>query len=355
MRPAGEYSVELDLSDRNNSHTLIVELIGPDKKVLDVGVATGYVAAALSSKGCAVTGIELDPDAARRAEEFCERVVVGDVESLDLSAELGEESFDVIVFGDVLEHLKDPQRVLEHLKTFLREEGYIVASIPNVAHGSVRLALLQGRFRYRELGLLDDTHLRFFTRESVEQLFRDSGFSIGELERTRRDVFDTEVEVDRELVAKETLSLLEGDPEARTYQFVLTAHPSGEAGTVAKLSNQVRRLSEHLSRRDEEVRGLGDVQRQLDDAHRRLAKRDHTIHELERRSRHLEELQRQLDDAHRRLAARREEVADLTQEVASRNHQLANKEKTITRLEIRLDQAQKRRQMSLQTYPQKVC
>jgi len=73
-----------------------------------------------------------------------------------------------------LEHLRNPWRVLEETQQLLKSEGYIVVSIPNIAHGAIRLALLQGRFEYTELGILDNTHLRFFTRKTVEQLFERS-------------------------------------------------------------------------------------------------------------------------------------------------------------------------------------
>ncbi|MGB3683217.1 MAG: class I SAM-dependent methyltransferase, partial [Rubrobacteraceae bacterium] len=223
----GKYKTEVDLKNSNSSQSLIVQLTGPGKRVLDVGTATGYVAKALVKRGCEVTGVEINPEAAEQAEEHCKRVIVGDIESMDLAAELGDETFDVIVFGDLLEHLKEPLQTLERFKSFLNSEGYVISSIPNIAHGSVRLALLQGEFRYRTLGLLDDTHLRFFTLDSVKQLFADAGFLIDVLERTRLGIFATEIEVDRDTVPEETLDRIRKDPEALTYQFVLTAYPSG--------------------------------------------------------------------------------------------------------------------------------
>ncbi len=340
-----KYTTEPELGNTNNSHALMVNLVGRDKKVLDVGTATGYVAKVLSGSGCRVTGIEADPRAARQAEESCAEVIVGDIETLDLSSELEKESFEVIVLGDVLEHLKDPLHTLKRLKPFLNSEGYVVASIPNVAHGSVRLALLQGKFRYQSLGLLDDTHLRFFTRESVEQLFEEAGFLIGELGRTRRGVLDTEVEVDRSLVTNEALRQIQSDPESETYQFVLTAHPSGEHGTLAKLSNRVRLLSEQLSQKETEVQELNENTRSLDDLQRRLSARsqqvsdrEREIRNLNRKLRHFDEVQRRLEDLKEELAARGSEVTQLTQEVASRNHQLANREKTIRQLNNELNQ-----------------
>lgn len=329
---ADRYETELDLGNRNVSHTLIVELAGPDKRVLDVGTATGYVAGALKERGCRVTGIELDPGAARKAEEHCERVVVGDVESLDLSAELGEASFEVIVLGDVLEHLRDPLGTLKRLVPFLGGDGYMVASIPNVAHGSVRLALLQGRFPYSRLGLLDDTHLRFFTRESIEQLFAGAGLTIGELERTRRGIFRTEVAVDGELVTEEAVRLVQSDPEAKTYQFVLTAHPANEPGRLVELSNRVRGLSDQLVQKDETIRELQQKLRKAErepsadgqEAQRgELAERDRKVRELTRKLRSFEDLQRMLDNRSGQLAEKEREVAELSQKLAQCNRQLA--------------------------------
>jgi 2-polyprenyl-3-methyl-5-hydroxy-6-metoxy-1,4-benzoquinol methylase len=293
---ASKYETKLNLDDRSSSHALIIELLGLDKRVLDVGCATGNLAEVLAGRGCRVTGIEIDPEAARQAEKHCERVIVGDVESLDLGAELDESVFDVIVFGDVLEHLKDPLQTLRRFKPFLQTEGYVIASIPNIAHGSVRLALMQGRFRYRSLGLLDDTHLRFFTRETVEQLFKDAGFLIADLRRTTRGVFDTEIEIDREQLPPEVLRLVEEDPEASTYQFVLSAYRFGEAGMLAQ---DVRLLSELLARRDR------------------------MIYELNRKLRNFEELKRLLDDRTEQLTEKEQEVSRLAHELAERNDRLA--------------------------------
>ena len=293
---ASKYETKVDLGNKNSSHTLIVELVGHDKDVLDLGASTGYLAEALAERGCTVTGIEIDPQAARQAQAYCERVIVGDMESLDLSAELDEASFDVIVFGDVLEHLKDPLQVLRRFKPFLHTEGYVVASIPNIAHGSVRLALMQGRFRYRSLGLLDDTHLRFFTRETVEQLFKDAGFMIAEFRRATRGIFDTEIEIDREQLPPEVLRLVEEDPESSTYQFVLSAYRFGEAGMLAQ---DVRLLSQQL------------------------AERDRMIYELNRKVRNFEELQRLLDERTQQLAEKEQEVSRLARELAKRNDRLA--------------------------------
>jgi 2-polyprenyl-3-methyl-5-hydroxy-6-metoxy-1,4-benzoquinol methylase len=268
-----KYETEPNLDDKNTSHALIAEAVGHDKRVLDVGCAAGDFAEVLARRGCEVTGIEIDPEAARRAERYCQRVIAGDVEQLDTDGALDEGSFDVVVFGDVLEHLKDPLKALQRLKLSLQPKGYAVASIPNVAHGSVRLALLQGKFRYRSLGLLDETHLRFFTRESVERLFEDAGFLVTDLKRTSRGIFDTEVEVDREAVTEDLLRQVQQDPEALTYQFVLTAHPFGESATRATYEALLYELTCKL-------RDLEGVERRLIIRTRQLAEREKEVGRL---------------------------------------------------------------------------
>jgi O-antigen biosynthesis protein len=289
-----KYETDIDLENKNSSHTLIVELVGSDKRVLDVATSTEQVAKDLGERGCKVTRIEVDLETARQVEEHCETVIIGDVESLDLDNELDEEYFDVIVLGDVLEHLKDPLQTLRRLKPFLRAAGYVVASVRNMAHGSVRLALMQGKFHHPSLDLVDDMHLRIFTRESADQLFKDAGFLITELKSTTRAIFDTEK--DRKQIPDEVLRRVQGDPEASTYQFVFTAHRSGEVGTLAK---RVSLLSEQL------------------------AERDRTIYELNRKLRNFEELQHILDRRTKRLADKEREVAMLAQEVAERNDRIA--------------------------------
>lgn len=220
-----KYDFPIDLSEHNNSHSLMVELVGEGKRVLEVGCATGYMTRVLAERGCRVVGIEVDPHAAARAGEHCDEVVVADVEHLDLVERFGEASFDVVVFGDVLEHLREPLVTLRRARGLLVADGCVVASVPNVAHGAVRLALLQGRFEYRPLGLLDESHIRFFTRASMERLFRDAGFAIVDMRRTVRGVFDTEIPLRRRDFPRRVRRLVEVDREATTYQFVVRAVP----------------------------------------------------------------------------------------------------------------------------------
>ena len=148
-------------------------------RVLDVGCATGYLAAKLTRRGCRVTGIEVDPVVAERARSHCEAVLVGDVEDDVWRAELAALApFDVVLCGDVLEHLRDPWSALRALAALAVPGGEVVLSVPNVAHWTGRRAVARGRFPYAEHGLFDRTHLRFFTRTSARDLAQSAGLRV---------------------------------------------------------------------------------------------------------------------------------------------------------------------------------
>ena len=299
------YDTDVDLKNRNNSHTLMVDLVGGTKRVLDVGCATGYLARALAERGCTVSGVEYDAEAAEEARPDLERLIIGDLETMDLTEAFGEDRFDVVVFGDVLEHLKNPLLVLRQAKALLADRGSVVASIPNIAHGSVRLALLAGRFDYQELGLLDNTHIRFFTRSSVEDLFREAGMVPIDVRRTTVGFFDTPVPVSQGEFAPEVIDAVMADPESTTYQFVLRAVPDDADAAVSKLRadaevqrdrivalttelGSVRCLAEESQARAE------DAEKRAADLETRLAGTvddlDRARTELDALSRHLEEL-----------------------------------------------------------------
>jgi 2-polyprenyl-3-methyl-5-hydroxy-6-metoxy-1,4-benzoquinol methylase len=221
-------------ADEGEATLAQLALIPEGSRVLEVGTAAGHVTRALKHKGCQVTGIEVDPDLARLAAPACRRVIVGNVEDLDLDAELSEE-FDVVLCGDVLEHLRDPGFVLQKLKRRLAPTGHLVVSMPNVAHASVRLNLLAGTFAYVEEGLLDATHLRFFTLASIAELFNRNGFEIRDLYRARSGLFSTEIKLAPAQVNAFAVRQVVQDQEATSYQFVFRAFPSGRSNELADL------------------------------------------------------------------------------------------------------------------------
>ncbi|WCB91940.1 Ubiquinone biosynthesis O-methyltransferase, mitochondrial [Baekduia alba] len=182
MTTVGPYATLVAEHGLSESHRLVLEAVPDGARVLDVGCATGYLAAELGRRGCTVDGIEFDPDAAEQARAHCRAVVVGDLEAPFTHAEvermLAGVKPDVIICADVLEHLRDPWSVLGWLAALLPPEGKAIISIPNIAHWTARRALLRGRFAYADYGLFDRTHLRFFTRDSARELARRAGFSV---------------------------------------------------------------------------------------------------------------------------------------------------------------------------------
>lgn len=221
-----KYNVELELTDPNNSHVQVLDLVGSGKRVLDVGCATGYLDKVLTARGNTVTGVELDPEAAEIARPHLARLLIGNLETIDLVAELGAGGFDSVVFADVLEHLTNPLRILRQAPALLAPGGSVVVSIPNIAHGSMRLAMLQGRFEYRDLGLLDDTHLRFFTRSSLIDLHDQAGLTPVDTRRVIADPFATEISLDPADFPPPVMDRLRADPETMTYQFVIRSVPA---------------------------------------------------------------------------------------------------------------------------------
>ena len=213
----------VDPTARNTSHALELELVGPDRRVLDVGCATGYLGEALTAQGCTVTGVEYEPQAAAAARAHIEEVVEADLNVTKLADLFPDREFDAIVFGDVLEHLLDPDAVLRSAVQLLAAGGAVIIGIPNVTHGSVRLALLQGRWDYRETGLLDRTHIRFFTRESVVQMVTDAGLHITDFLSTVVDPLAGEVEIDDKALPGTIVEWVRRQPDGLTYQFVLRA------------------------------------------------------------------------------------------------------------------------------------
>jgi 2-polyprenyl-3-methyl-5-hydroxy-6-metoxy-1,4-benzoquinol methylase/Flp pilus assembly protein TadD len=145
--------------------------------ILDVGCAAGETGKLLKELGFArVVGIERDEENAARARELLDEVIVGDVEQMEIPFERG--SFDCIIFADVLEHLIEPGDVLRRFRDYLSPQGVVIASIPNVRNFLVIHNLVEGYWRYTDEGILDRTHLRFFTITEIEAMFDDAGYEI---------------------------------------------------------------------------------------------------------------------------------------------------------------------------------
>jgi glycosyltransferase involved in cell wall biosynthesis/2-polyprenyl-3-methyl-5-hydroxy-6-metoxy-1,4-benzoquinol methylase len=210
----------------NGSHGRMLAMIPSGSRVLETGCANGRFSSVLVEHGCRVMGVELDPDAAAKAAEFCERVIIGDLEDAKIQAQI-PEGFDVMLFGDVLEHLARPWEVLRALRPRLNPGGCVVISIPNIAHWDARMGLLLGRFEYQYEGVLDGTHLRFFTQRTLGEMLEQSGYSIVDTSRvTTLPAWIYSIRLVRRYAPKVLLPLLERvAPNLFTLQFVVKAAP----------------------------------------------------------------------------------------------------------------------------------
>ncbi len=153
-----------------SSHYWILKVLDAEEtpvKILDVGTASGYLGRIWTARGHSVTVIEFDAATAERARGYYDAFQVADLETFAFPY---RREFDYIVFADVLEHLRDPVAVLRKCLPALKDGGRIIISVPNVANWIIRLSLLFGRFDYMERGILDRTHLRFFTLRSLKKL-----------------------------------------------------------------------------------------------------------------------------------------------------------------------------------------
>ncbi|MEM9693559.1 MAG: methionine biosynthesis protein MetW [Myxococcota bacterium] len=162
------------------SHRTCLAWVPPESRVLELGCSTGFIGAALiRDKGCTVDGIEVDPAAADIARERGLDVTVGSLESAALLDRVGRD-YDIVLATDVLEHLRAPEEILARVPQWLSSAGRFIAAVPNVAVWSMRMRLFRGDFTYEETGLLDRTHLRFYTWHTFQALLEEFGYSVEE-------------------------------------------------------------------------------------------------------------------------------------------------------------------------------
>jgi len=209
-----------------SSHRRIIDAVPAGAKVLDVGCGGGYLARALTAKGCTVHGIDVRDDADARAA--CARFEVADLDGGGWAP--ADRDFDCVLFADVLEHLRDTS-ILQRAKDWLKPGGKIVASTGNIALWFMRLALLTGRFQYSPRGILDETHVHLYTRESFRELVVNAGYRVSKEDWT---VIPLEkmagaapaLEKATAIVDSFQYSLARSRPELFAYQFVIQADPA---------------------------------------------------------------------------------------------------------------------------------
>lgn len=226
IRSGEKYKVNLSLADKNDVRVIACDFVESGVNLLDVGCACGDFGALLRNfKACNVYGLDYDADSLRLAAATA---CYDHLEQVDLNVyDINHHPewnnyFDCITFLDVLEHLLSPLEILRQLLTYLRPGGEVVVSLPNIAFGDIKAGLMNDEFKYAATGILDNTHLRFFTYKSIARFLAEAGLVVSECDfKVSRLDLKLKSELDGELYER-----IQADMHSFIYQYVLKCKQS---------------------------------------------------------------------------------------------------------------------------------
>lgn len=219
-----EYQVSLDA---DSGPARVVRMVGENKLVLEIGAGPGSITKLLTHVSkCRVTALDIDTESIKRLEPHCERAYQADLNDTTWPGILKNDGkFEVVVAADVLEHVYEPLAVLQAMKSFLNQDGYMVISLPHAGHSVIHACLFDEDFEYNNYGLLDRTHIRFFGIKNIQKLFDDAGMKIVHAEFVVRNPEHTEFSKRWEKTPKELRNELLKNPFGLVYQVVVKAVP----------------------------------------------------------------------------------------------------------------------------------
>lgn len=232
-----KYTYTFDPEAENNTATSIARfaLLG-GTEVLDIGSGPAWVSRYLAGEhGRSVTCLDYDIEALKSLADTGLTAYEADLETEGWDEPVAGRQFDVVIIADVLEHLRQPGKLLERLRSasLLREDGFVIISVPNASHQTVVAELLHGDFRYTETGLLDETHVRWFTLQNLTRLLERSGFVVDRVERTLRPMEHASLDRALDISPEMRREIRELNDESMTYQFVVLARPDTAANRMA--------------------------------------------------------------------------------------------------------------------------
>jgi 2-polyprenyl-3-methyl-5-hydroxy-6-metoxy-1,4-benzoquinol methylase len=276
------YSDSKFSEDTNSSWFKVFNYIDSGTKVLDIGCSSGNFGKVLiDKKKCVVDGIEPDQADFDEARKKLRNVYQLNVETDDLS--LIDDRYDFIYFGDVIEHLVHPVETLRRVRTLLKEDGAIVFSIPNMSHLSVRLMLLGGKFMYGETGLLDKTHLHFYTHQEVQRVFSEAGYAIVDLDPVLKDypkeILEEELKAVGLSITQKFIDFA-ASTEASVYQFVGIARPGAKKNAISKKLDIVSPVDKFQIYLDQTKEYYEAISKNKDEY---IAKQDEHVREMEKK------------------------------------------------------------------------
>ena len=242
---------------RDAVESALLQLVNPHTRVLVIGRDTWPLSRSLSSAGCRVSVVETRQDAPAGSATFSDRVVFGDPDTLDLAAALDGEQFDSIVVVQLLEHVRNPVRMLTALRTLLSADGAVVAAVPNIMHGSIRLGFLTGKSPTELLApdaASPPSH--WYDAAALQRTFERARLVITRLER-QTEAFDHGTAAFEAPMPPQVADALMQDTDATTRTFLVAAHPFPLTGRVL-LETRVRELAQAHERTLEQMKELAD-------------------------------------------------------------------------------------------------
>jgi SAM-dependent methyltransferase len=316
-------------ADRDAIETKLGQLVSPHSRVLVVGRDTWPLARSLSSAGCRVSVVETRHDAPAGAATFSDRVIVGDPETLNLNGTFDGAQFDAVVVVRLLEHVKDPIGMLTALGKHLSADGGIVAAVPNVMHGRIRLGFLAGRSPAGLLSPDSASPSHWYDITAMQRTFERAGFVITTIDR-HIEAFDADAPpLNGAPLPSALVDDLTRDADAMTRTFVVVANAFPLSGQV-RLGIRVRELAQSHDRVAEQLRSLEQRAEGLDRRHHELtrlfdgavSKIDRIGADVQSVTAHVSRMQPTLTAAHQRLTSNRGEMETIRRDLTRFQYEL---------------------------------
>ncbi len=234
--------------DSGESLALVAKHIPAASRVLDIGCGAGDLGHYLRvEKACTVIGIDYSAASLAVAADKLDKILQVDLNMQSVHEHVETDGkFDVIVMADILEHLMNPQAVLASAQQLLAADGKVLISIPNAGYVGALLSLYDDEWNYREEGILDRTHVRFYTQKSIMALLTDNGFDSYLCDRVRRDLLDSEFQQRIDNQVDSVRNWLLAKPEGSTYQFIIEARPTTQQYRFPAVAKSLPMSLQHI-------------------------------------------------------------------------------------------------------------
>lgn len=214
---------EIQFIDNNTTHGKVLSCVTPGSKVLECGCASGYMTKYMHEKmGCTVDVLDINYADLKKAKQYANDAFMSDLNREYWYESIDGNKYDFILFADVIEHLRDPMRVLKDAIHLLKDDGKIIVSIPNICHNDILIRMYYDIFTYSDTGLLDSTHIHFWGIKNFVMECHEIGLNPEKCDCICRQTGTTEQRMDLADVDQEFLSCLKKRDLGEIYQFVFT-------------------------------------------------------------------------------------------------------------------------------------